>query len=85
MLEVPAVDDPDQPRPARQYQQDDKRRDIRQVVERKPAEAGRDRAAGAVLAVVFLDGAGAVALAAVVLVAWVAGCVWAFRASAPLT
>jgi len=39
----------------------------------------------AVLAVVFLDGTAAVALAAVALVAWLAGCLWAFRASAPST
>jgi hypothetical protein len=35
----------------------------------------------AVLALVFLDGASAVALAALALVGWVAGCLWAFRAS----
>ncbi len=39
----------------------------------------------AVLALVFLDGAGSVALAAAALVAWMAGCVWAFRASARVT
>lgn len=35
----------------------------------------------ALLALVFLDGAAAVALAALALVGWVAGCLWAFRAS----
>ena len=35
----------------------------------------------AFLALVFLDGAAAVALAALALVGWVAGCLWAFRAS----
>lgn len=37
----------------------------------------------AVLAVVFLDGAAALGLAALALVGWLAGCLWAFRASAP--
>jgi hypothetical protein len=35
----------------------------------------------AFLALVFLDGAAAVVLAALALVGWVAGCLWAFRAS----
>jgi hypothetical protein len=35
----------------------------------------------AFLALVFLDGAAAVAIAALALVGWVAGCLWAFRAS----
>ena len=35
----------------------------------------------AFLALVFLDGAAAVALVALALVGWVAGCLWAFRAS----
>lgn len=39
----------------------------------------------AVGAVVFLDGAAAVGLAALALVGWLAGCLWAFRASASST
>lgn len=39
----------------------------------------------AMLAVVFLDGAAAVGLAAAALIACLAGCLWAFRASAPST
>lgn len=39
----------------------------------------------AVLALVFLDGRAAIGLAAVAIVAWLAGCLWAFRASAPTT
>lgn len=39
----------------------------------------------AVLAIVFLDGAAAVVLAALALVGWVAGCLWALHASAPPT
>jgi len=35
----------------------------------------------AFLAIVFLDGAAAVVLAALALVGWVAGCLWVFRAS----
>ena len=35
----------------------------------------------AFLALVFLDGVAAVAIAALALVGWVAGCLWAFRAS----
>ena len=35
----------------------------------------------AFLSLAFLDGAAAVALAALALVGWVAGCLWAFRAS----
>lgn len=39
----------------------------------------------AILAVVFLDGAAAVGLAAVALIAWLVGCLWGFRASTPST
>lgn len=39
----------------------------------------------AVLALLFLDGRAAIAFAAVALAAWVAGCLWAFHASAPST
>lgn len=37
----------------------------------------------AFLALVFLDGVAALALAALALVGWVAGCLWAFRATPP--
>lgn len=39
----------------------------------------------AIAAVVFLDGAAALGVAALALVGWLAACLWAFRASAPST